>query len=230
MISEETLLLCLVLALLALALLGYLAPLLAHFFRCRSGAVRAAPQEPDQASAGSRPGACAQAKAGRDQEKRQTAECLPSDLNAVLLSLSGELRSVFGPKVNLRLRPNWEACLAKIGSAEIKQAVRALAAKAAERIEDGCAVEVTTLCFMPDAVFAAANPDLPPGRLACIRLADTGCGLGENTARNLFKPDASRPGDGLAAAYQLVRSRGGSITAASCPGRGAVYTVYLPAA
>ena len=65
----------------------------------------------------------------------------------------------------------------------------------------------------------------------------TGCGISESDLPHIFdrlyRCDASRsrPGSGLGLtlAAAIVRAHGGTITAASTPGKGSVFTVTLPA-
>jgi signal transduction histidine kinase len=73
---------------------------------------------------------------------------------------------------------------------------------------------------------------------AVVTVSDTGCGISESDLPHIFdrlyRCDASRsrPGSGLGLtlAAAIVRAHGGTITAASTPGKGSVFTVTLPAA
>lgn len=80
-----------------------------------------------------------------------------------------------------------------------------------------------------------ANPPegVHPGFVVTVR--DTGPGISREVRRHLFDPFYSgRPagrglGMGLAKCWRIIASHGGSIDVASEPGRGARFTVYLPA-
>ncbi len=68
-----------------------------------------------------------------------------------------------------------------------------------------------------------------------IRFQDNGVGISAEDLPNIFnpffttKPVGSGTGLGLSLAYGIVHEHGGSITAASPPGQGAVFTIELPA-
>lgn len=76
------------------------------------------------------------------------------------------------------------------------------------------------------------------GGHAVVTVTDTGCGISEadlpHIFERLYRCDASRshPGSGLGLtlAAAIVRAHGGTITAASVPGRGSTFTVTLPKA
>ncbi len=79
-----------------------------------------------------------------------------------------------------------------------------------------------------------AHPSLAPGRYVRLAIADHGVGIPPEHLPRIFDPFyTTKPrghGLGLATAYSIVRRHGGCIDAESEPGRGSVFSVYLPAA
>ncbi len=74
---------------------------------------------------------------------------------------------------------------------------------------------------------------------AVLSVADHGCGIPASDLPHIFEPfyradpararDTGGSGLGLAIADQIVRAHGGRIAVTSTPGRGTVFTMYLPA-
>jgi CheY-like chemotaxis protein len=88
------------------------------------------------------------------------------------------------------------------------------------------------LTIMPGTADAG---DLKPGRYVEVRVADNGPGMSPSIQERIFDPfftTKSRgrgTGLGLASAYGIIRSHGGSITVDSESGRGATFIIRLPA-
>ncbi len=70
----------------------------------------------------------------------------------------------------------------------------------------------------------------------CVRLtvADTGCGMTEAVLERIFDPFFTTKGVekgtglGLAVVHGIIKSHGGTISVASTPGQGTVFTIHLP--
>ncbi|MFO7753117.1 MAG: PAS domain S-box protein [Desulfobacteraceae bacterium] len=81
-------------------------------------------------------------------------------------------------------------------------------------------------------------PDLNilPGNYLKLEIRDTGQGMDNETLRKVFdpyfttKPPGEGTGLGLALVYGIVEDHGGYIRAASAPGKGTSFQVFLPAA
>ncbi len=72
------------------------------------------------------------------------------------------------------------------------------------------------------------------GRTVVLTIADTGIGMSEAVRRRIFEPFFSTKGDagsglGLSMAYSIIKRHGGEIRVDSTPGRGATFTITLPA-
>ncbi len=81
----------------------------------------------------------------------------------------------------------------------------------------------------------AEAAQLTPGRYVMVTVRDTGCGIDPEVRRRIFEPFFTTKdrghgtGLGLASAYGIIRNHGGDLQVQSEPGRGAMFSILLPA-
>ena len=115
--------------------------------------------------------------------------------------------------------------------AQLQNALLNLAINARDAMPDG-----GTLTFSTETAGPGVVGDGPANfeSYLIIKVADTGCGMDENTKRRVFEPffTTKRPGKGtglgLASVYGTIKSHNGLIEVESEGGHGTTFTLFLP--
>ncbi|MBW7956298.1 MAG: PAS domain S-box protein [Deltaproteobacteria bacterium] len=109
----------------------------------------------------------------------------------------------------------------------LSQALQNIIVNADEAMPSGGLIKVSAF----NASSARGRPVGSPH--VCIRVEDSGGGIPESDLEKVFDPyyttKEEGSGLGLAAAYSVVKNHGGFIEVESTPGKGSVFSVYLPA-
>ncbi len=119
---------------------------------------------------------------------------------------------------------------------QLRQIVMNLVINASEAIGDRSGlIAVSTGVIHCDREYLNTTLDdqgLPEGMYAFIEVADTGCGMNEETRRKIFDPFFTTKftgrGLGLSAVIGIVRSHRGTIKCYSEPGKGTTFKVLFP--
>ena len=137
----------------------------------------------------------------------------------LLLGLIGErIRDVVDPDPdvgNIRIDPN-----------QLEQVLMNLAVNARDAMLDGGLLTVTTLNTTCDAVFVRAHRRAREGVYVAMSVSDTGHGMDEATAAQVFEPFYTTKawhegtGLGLATVHDIVTRGGGFVTLETAPGKG----------
>ena len=137
-------------------------------------------------------------------------------------------------RLELHLDPNLPAFQGD--PSQIQQIVLNLILNAAEALPaHGGLISVHTSMRFCDALFLAANrinEQLPPGEYLVLDIADTGCGMDQETLHRVFDPFFTTKtigrGLGMSAVLGIVRNHHGGIMINSIPGHGTTVTVLFP--
>jgi hypothetical protein len=159
--------------------------------------------------------------------RRQVVQPRVLEVNAVVRGVEAMIRRVIGEDVELILALDPAAGFVEADPVQIEQVIVSLAVNARDAMPNGGRLTIqTTAAHRADAGMS--------GPYAAIAVADTGVGMSPEVQARIFEPFFTTkergPGTGLglATAYGIVKQAGGDLTVVSEPGRGSVFTMYLP--
>lgn len=158
------------------------------------------------------------------------------DLTALVRDMVQMLQPAFNKKVAIEC--DFGAGLPKLtcDEAKIQQIVMNLVVNAAEALgEQGGEVKVTlsqkTVRKAEQKADCFGNR-IPPAAYLCLEVADTGCGMDQETQKRIFEPFFSTKftgrGLGLSAISGIIKSHDGALQLRSTPGEGTTFSVYFP--
>ncbi|GFO61292.1 hypothetical protein GMST_36170 [Geomonas silvestris] len=119
--------------------------------------------------------------------------------------------------------------------AKIQQIIMNLIVNAAEAIGEHAGtvtVELSSAELFPGQEADFLGNPIPAGPYVCLKVADTGCGMDDETRKRIFEPFFSTKfagrGLGMSAIIGIVKSHKGALQLRSAPGSGTVFKVYFP--
>jgi signal transduction histidine kinase/CheY-like chemotaxis protein len=157
----------------------------------------------------------------------------PIKSNASIDKLIEETATFILRGSNVTFRTRFEKGLPKINmdSGQISQVIQNLIFNAQKAMPDGGTIEIE----VKNKNLTGKNLKTPlkTGKYLEITIKDEGTGISKEHIDKIFDPfyttDNSSSGLGLSIAYSIIKNHNGSISVKSTPGKGAAFTIYLPA-
>jgi PAS domain S-box-containing protein len=157
-------------------------------------------------------------------------------LGDVVGGMETMLRRLIGPEIEFELVRQAQPTTVMADPAQIEQVVLNLVINARDAMPQGGRLIVRVDEIDVDETAAIALVEGRAGRYARLSVTDTGTGIDEQTRGRLFEPffttkeQGKGTGLGLSIVYGIVKQSAGYISVVSEPGRGATFSIYLPAA
>jgi len=167
--------------------------------------------------------------------RRQVLQPRNLDLNDVVRGLAKMLRRLVPENVQLNFELQARPILARADAGMLDQVLMNLVVNARDAMPGGGQLVVQTWLREVSEMSARALSDAKPGRYACLRVSDTGCGISEEHRRHIFEPffTTKDPGKGtglgLATVFGIVKQHGGFLSVETALQRGTTFDVCLPA-
>ncbi|MCP4643180.1 MAG: PAS domain S-box protein [bacterium] len=162
----------------------------------------------------------------------------PMDLNATVDEVAQLVAGIVSNHVSLQCDLCADAPVFRGDRGQVRLAILNLGTNAAEAVGDrGGSVSISTGVIDCDREYfrgSQLGDDCPPGAYVYVEVADTGCGIDEETLDRVFDPFYTTKftgrGLGLSAVMGIVRAHSGAIRIHSRPGKGATVRVLFPKA
>jgi two-component system cell cycle sensor histidine kinase/response regulator CckA len=157
----------------------------------------------------------------------------------VISEVSNLLKRLLGETVELIVQHGRNLGPVRADPGQLEQVVVNLAVNARDAMlaanpSGGGTLTLETLSVPASEVRAMEDDVLPVGDYTALRVSDTGTGIPADVLSKIFEPFFTTKelgkgtGLGLSTVYGIIKQSGGFIFAESPPGKGAVFTIYLP--
>jgi signal transduction histidine kinase/ActR/RegA family two-component response regulator len=147
------------------------------------------------------------------------------DLNELVQDMADMLRRLIGENIQMvqNLAPDLGSVKADPG--QLEQVIFNLIVNAGDAMRAGGVLTIETCNVDPGVAQRLAALPAHSGRWVAVSVRDTGQGM---SAETTTKEVGKGTGLGLATVYGIVQQSGGTIEVESVPGRGTIFTIYLP--
>ncbi len=165
--------------------------------------------------------------------RKQKMEFKSLNLNGAVSGFARLLRHTIREDIEIKvsLPPKPLFVMADIG--QVEQVIMNLAINSSDAISGPGQLCITTSLEGLNEDVAAQYPEISPGLYAMLQIADTGCGMDNETMEKVFEPFFTTKGDrgtglGLATVYGIVKQHDGHVLVESKLERGTTFKILLP--
>lgn len=169
---------------------------------------------------------------GRGTEGRR-GPVRPADLIEELVRIA---QQTFPKNVLVEVKMAYDLAEVRGDPTQLHQVLLNLCLNARDAMPQGGRLILSAENVQLDENYVAMNPEAKPGPYVLIGVTDTGTGIPRELAEKIFEPffttkEAGKgTGLGLATVMGIVKAHGGFVSLRSDEGKGAAFSVYLPAA
>ena len=168
--------------------------------------------------------------------RRQILRPRVVDLNQILCGMESMLRRLIGEDVQLQVVRTPQPAAVSVDPGQMEQVLLNLAVNARDAMPQGGTLTFEIAEAVVDAAGVLNLPGLSPGPHVVLSVGDTGVGMDAATQARIFEPFFTTKevgkgtGLGLSTVFGIVRQSAGAISVQSEKGKGARFTIWLPAA
>ena len=166
--------------------------------------------------------------------RKQIMQTEALDLNEVVGNLTKMLRRIIGEHIQLECRYAAHLPFVRADAGMLEQVLVNLVVNARDAMPQGGQLIITTEAVDIDFQYTQQHAEARPGHFVSLAVKDNGSGIAAEHLPHIFEPFFTTKelgkgtGLGLATVYGIVKQHGGWIEAASQPGAGSTFTMFLP--
>jgi PAS domain S-box-containing protein len=166
--------------------------------------------------------------------RRQPIEFGPLDLNGVIADLSKMLNRLLGEDISLITEPASNLKSVRGDSGTVQQVIMNIVVNARDAMPEGGKITIKTENAHVNQEYCRKYSYAYPGNFVKFEIADTGMGMDPEVAGHIFEPFYTTKGIGkgtglgLSVVYGIVKQHKGWINVESSPGKGTIFSIYLP--
>jgi signal transduction histidine kinase len=167
--------------------------------------------------------------------RKNVMQPLLLDLRQVVLHMSKMLQRLLGETITMDFRAPAEIPLVLADAGMIEQVVMNLAVNARDAMPKGGSLAISIEPVEVNTLYLQGHPEARTGTFVSLRVADTGCGMDQETMARIFEPFFTTKevgkgtGLGLATVYGIVKQHDGWIEVESQIDKGTTFNVLFPA-
>jgi signal transduction histidine kinase len=168
--------------------------------------------------------------------RQQVMEAQVASINAIVRDVEKMLRRLTGEDIELITRLASGLPKVKIDSGQMGQVIINLAVNARDAMPDGGKITIETKSISCKKVGGTCHDGVPRGNYVLLTMHDTGSGIDPEIQHHMFEPYFTTKeigkgtGLGLSMVYGIINQSKGYIFVDSDVGKGATFSIYLPAA
>lgn len=166
--------------------------------------------------------------------RRQAIKFSPLDLNGVIADLSKMLNRLLSEDISLITEPAANLKTIRGDTGTVQQVIMNLVVNARDAMPEGGKITIKTENVDVDQEYCRIYSYAYPGSFVKLEIEDTGVGMAPEVTEHIFEPFYTTKGIGkgtglgLSVAYGIVKQHKGWINVESSPGKGTVFSIYLP--
>ncbi|MBL7048761.1 MAG: PAS domain S-box protein [Nitrospira sp.] len=164
----------------------------------------------------------------------QTLSLKPLDLNELLSRTAKLLPRLIGEDIDIITNISMLPLTVLGDSGQIEQILINMASNSRDAMPEGGTITLETKRHKIEATYEHSDTVCKSGEYALITIKDTGKGIKKENISKIFepffttKPSGTGTGLGLAMSYGIIKQHKGYIDVNSSPGKGALFTIYIP--